>query len=150
MSNKLAPTTNSPQDQADDSHSVAQMFGNGEGTTDEIASPESGPGQNFNPARELSPLEVAKKNAYESQSELNNRKKLFWNVMIYTVPVFFTVSGIIIAFYVSVFTYYLTGVSEPMGTLKNQIENLVEDINEIKLDIRDLRGQNQNNNIQGQ
>jgi hypothetical protein len=99
----------------------------------------------YRPRTELSLLDVEKKRAFESEVKRNNRATTFWNVMIIAIPVFLTFIGLIIAVYVGIFTYYLTSVSEPMGSLKNEIGNLKEEVDEVKQDYRDLR--NKNNSI---
>lgn len=93
---------------------------------------------------ELSPLEIEKKKAYESEIRKNNAKTLFWQVLMYAIPAFLTIVGIIVAIYTGIFTYYLKEVSQPIGSMQSQFNNINENINRIDQDIRDIRNMKNN------
>ncbi len=93
----------------------------------------------YRPRTELSLLDVEKKKAYESEVKKNNAKRLFWHVLIFAIPAFLTFAGIVVAIYTGTFTYYLKEVSQPLGGIQSDVNNLKSDIGRLEQDIRDLR-----------
>lgn len=89
----------------------------------------------------LSPLDISKKNAYDTEAKRAKAATRFWQVMVYAIPTFLTIIGVLVGIYLSLFSYYLIEVSGPINSTKTEIENLKSNIDDLKLDIRELRNE---------
>ena len=87
----------------------------------------------------LTPLESKKQDAFDQQIKKDKALELLWKVLVFAIPAFLTILGIIIAIYVGMFTYYLKEVSGPMEGMGTQIENIQRNIDDLKVDIREIR-----------
>ncbi len=98
---------------------------------DEVISDEN-ESENTSENYSAKPVDIAKQKYYESQKSLNDAKIVCWNRFKTIMTVSGVFIGLIIAFLGIFWAYKISNIAEPIGGIKNEMQNIKDDNNDLK------------------
>ena len=88
------------------------------------------------PTGSMTPTEIAQKKHYEKEAIKNESKAKLFVAIKYCVWIITGIIGIVVTLGAVYLGYYLNSISEPMGALKENVENIEQTNEELKDRIR--------------